>query len=164
MNRTIRPATPDDAATILGFIRELAIYEKEPDAVVATEQDIVQNLFNAETTTEALICLSGEQPVGFAVYFLSFSTWLGRDGLFLEDLYVSPERRGEGHGKALLKHLARIAVDRQCGRFEWNVLDWNEPAIRFYEALGARAQSEWVGYRLEGRALLDLAGEGKSTE
>ena len=164
MTFEIRKATTDDAGVILGFIRELAIYEKEPDAVVATEEDIVQNLFNAETTTEALICLSGEQPVGFAVYFLSFSTWLGRDGLFLEDLYVSPERRGEGHGKALLKHLARIAVDRQCGRFEWNVLDWNEPAIRFYEALGARAQSEWVGYRLEGRALLDLAGKRESTE
>jgi GNAT superfamily N-acetyltransferase len=159
MNRTIRQATPDDAATILGFIRELAIYEKEPDAVVATEEDIVQNLFNTETTTEALICLSGEQPVGFAVYFLSFSTWLGRDGLFLEDLYVSPERRGEGHGKALLKHLACTAVERRCGRFEWNVLDWNEPAIRFYESLGARPQSEWIGYRLEGQALLDLAGE-----
>ena len=164
MNRTIRQATPDDAAIILGFIRDLAIYEKEPDAVVATEEDVVQNLFNPDTTTEALICLSGEQPVGFAVYFLSFSTWLGRNGLFLEDLYVSPERRGEGHGKALLKHLAQTAVERQCGRFEWNVLDWNEPAIRFYEALGARAQSEWVGYRLEGQALLDLAGKPESTE
>lgn len=159
MNRTIRQAIPDDAAIILGFIRDLALYEKEPNAVVATEEDIVRNLFNPETTTEALICLSDEQPVGFAVYFLSYSTWLGRDGLFLEDLYVAPERRGEGHGKALLKHLARTAVARQCGRFEWNVLDWNEPAIRFYEALGAKAQSEWVGYRLEGQALLDLAGK-----
>lgn len=155
----IRPATPEDAGIILGFIRDLAVYEKEPDAVVATEQDIVDNLFNPETTTKALICLSDGQPVGFAVYFLSFSTWLGRNGLFLEDLYVTPEQRGSGFGKALLKHLARIAVEQGCGRFEWNVLDWNEPAIRFYESLGAKAQSEWVGYRLEGKALAELAGD-----
>lgn len=155
---TIRPATGKDAGIILKFIRELAVYEKEPHAVVATEQDIENNLFNPETTTRALICLSDGQPVGFAVYFLSFSTWLGRDGLFLEDLYVSPDQRGRGVGKAMLKHLARIAVERGCGRFEWNVLDWNEPAIRFYESIGAKAQSEWVGYRLEGQALADLAG------
>lgn len=156
---TIRPATPEDAGVILGFIRDLAVFEKEPDAVVATEQDIVENLFNPETTTKGLVCLSNGQPVGFAVYFLSFSTWLGRNGLFLEDLYVSPEQRGSGFGKALLKHLARIAVEQGCGRFEWNVLDWNEPAIRFYESLGAKAQSEWVGYRLEGQALADLAAD-----
>jgi GNAT superfamily N-acetyltransferase len=157
MNFTIREARPEDAGIILGFIRELAIYEKEPDAVVATEQDIVARLFNPETTTRALIGESGGEAVGFAVYFLSFSTWLGRDGLFLEDLYVSPDHRGSGFGKALLKHLAGIAVDRGCGRFEWNVLDWNEPAIRFYESLGAKPQSEWVGYRLEGQALRNLA-------
>ena len=157
MNRIIRKATYEDAGVILGFIRELAVYEKEPDAVIATEEDIVANLFNPETTTEALICLADEKAVGFAVYFLNFSTWLGRDGLYLEDLYVSPAQRGAGHGKALLKHLAQIAVDRNCGRFEWSVLDWNEPAIRFYEALGARPLSEWVGYRLEGQALIDLA-------
>lgn len=155
----IRPATEEDAGIILGFIRDLAVYEKEPDAVVASEQDIVNNLFNPETTTRALIAISNGVPVGFAVYFLSFSTWLGRDGLFLEDLYVSPEQRGEGYGKALLKHLARIAVERGCGRFEWNVLDWNEPAIRFYESLGAKAQSEWVGYRLDGEALTDFAAD-----
>lgn len=154
---TIRPATTEDAGIILNFITELAVYEKEPDAVVATEEDIVNNLFNPETTTRALICLENGQPVGFAVYFLNFSTWLGRDGLFLEDLYVSPEQRGKGFGLALLRHLARIAVERGCGRFEWNVLDWNEPAIRFYEALGAKAQSEWVGYRLDGQALADFA-------
>jgi len=157
MTFEIRKATTDDAGIILGFIRELAIYEKEPDAVVATEEDIVTRLFNPDTTTRAVICTSEGRPVGFAVYFLSFSTWLGRDGLFLEDLYVSPAERGKGFGKALLKHLAKIAVDKNCGRFEWNVLDWNEPAIRFYEAIGARAQSEWVGYRLDGQALLDLA-------
>lgn len=159
MDLKIRKATPEDAGTILHFIRELAIYEKEPDAVVATEQDIAARLFNPETTTEALIGESGGEAVGFAVYFLSFSTWLGRDGLFLEDLYVSPDHRGSGFGKVMLKHLARIAVDRDCGRFEWNVLDWNEPAIRFYETLGAKPQSEWVGYRLEGHALHELAKE-----
>ena len=159
MDIKIRNATPEDARIILGFIRELAIYEKEPDAVVATEKDIVERLFNPDTTTEALIGEAGGEAVGFAVYFLSYSTWLGRDGLFLEDLYVSPVHRGSGFGKAMLKHLARIAVARDCGRFEWNVLDWNEPAIRFYEALGAKPQSEWVGYRLEGRALHELAKE-----
>ena len=159
MTSEIRKAGPEDAGIILGFIRDLAIYEKEPDAVVASEEDIVNNLFNPDTTTRALICLSGGEPVGFAVYFLSFSTWLGRDGLFLEDLYVSPACRGEGHGKALLEHLARIAVKHGCGRFEWNVLDWNKPAIEFYESLGARPQSEWVGYRLEGQALRNLAKE-----
>ena len=155
----IRPATTEDAGIILSFIRELAVYEKEPDAVVATEQDIVNNLFNPETTTKALIGLSNGQPVGFAVYFLNFSTWLGQDGMFLEDLYVSPDQRGRGFGKAMLKHLAQLAVERGCGRFEWNVLDWNEPAIRFYESLGAKAQSEWVGYRLEGQSLANLAGK-----
>ena len=159
MNPTIRQATPEDAGIILHFIRELAIYERDPDAVVATEDDIVANLFNPETTTETLVCLEDDRPVGFAVYFLNFSTWLGRDGLYLEDLYVSPDDRGKGYGKALLVHLARIAVARNCGRFEWNVLGWNEPAIRFYESLGARPLSEWVGYRMEGQALLDLAKE-----
>ena len=157
MNPVIRKATPEDAGIILGFITELAIYEKEPDAVVATEQDIASRLFDPDTTTDAVICLSEGRPVGFAVYFLNFSTWLGRNGLFLEDLYVSPEQRGNGFGKALFKYLARLAVERGCGRFEWNVLDWNEPAIRFYESLGAKAQSEWIGYRMEGDALLGLA-------
>ena len=157
MNPVIRKATPEDAGIILGFITELAIYEKEPDAVVATEQDIASRLFDPDTTTDAVICLSEGRPVGFAVYFLNFSTWLGRNGLFLEDLYVSPEQRGNGFGKALFKYLARLAVEKGCGRFEWNVLDWNEPAIRFYESLGARAQSEWIGYRMEGDALLGLA-------
>lgn len=155
----IREATANDAAVILGFIRELAVYEKEPDAVVTTEEEIAENLFDPDTTTEAVICLCESEAVGCAVYFLNFSTWLGRNGLYLEDLYVSPAHRGKGFGKALLKHLAQIAVDRDCGRFEWSVLDWNTPAIEFYEALGARPLSEWVGYRLEGQALRDLAGK-----
>lgn len=159
MKTIIRKATFEDAGTILGFIHDLALYEKDPEAVVATEEDIVANLFNPETTTEAVICESDGQPVGFAVYFLNFSTWMGRDGLYLEDLFVSPDHRGKGFGKALLVHLARIAVDRDCGRFEWSVLDWNEPAIRFYESLGAKPLSEWVGYRIEGKALEELANQ-----
>ena len=143
MKPEIRPATREDVGIILGFIRDLADYEKEPDAVVASEADIEDRLFDPQTTTEAVICLSAGKPAGFAAYFLSFSTWLGRDGLFLEDLYVSPEYRGQGFGKVLLKHLANIAVKRNCGRFEWNVLDWNEPAIKFYESKGANVMRDW---------------------
>lgn len=155
----IRMATANDAGVILGFVRELAVYEREPDAVLATEEDIAASLNDPATTTEAVICEAAGKPVGFALYFLNFSTWLGRNGLYLEDLYVSPDHRGKGYGKALLKHLAGIAVECDCGRFEWSVLDWNESAIRFYESLGARPLSEWVGYRLEGEALLALASE-----
>lgn len=153
----IRAATADDVPLILRFIRELAIYEKAEHEVVATEQLIEKSLFGASSTAHALICENGSQPVGFAVYFFNYSTWLGRSGLYLEDLYVTPEARGCGAGKALLKRLAKIAVDRGCGRFEWSVLDWNEPAIRFYDSLGARPQSEWIGYRLSGQALQELA-------
>lgn len=104
-----------------------------------------------------MICLDGDTPVGFAVYFFNYSTWQGRHGLYLEDLYVSPKHRGLGAGKALLRHLAQIAVEHDCGRFEWSVLDWNTPAIEFYDSLGARPQSEWIRYRLTGQGLLDLA-------
>ncbi len=153
----IRPALADDAALILYFIRELAIYEKAEHEVLATEQSIQATIFAADARVEALICEYAGKPIGFAVYFYNYSTWLGKYGLFLEDLYVTPEQRGIGAGKALLSHLARIAVAKDCGRFEWNVLDWNEPAIRFYESLGAKPQSEWIGYRLTGQALHDLA-------
>jgi len=153
----IRDATIEDAALILSFITELAIYEKAENEVKATAEDIEKCLFNDETTTKALICCAGDEPIGFAVYFLNFSTWLGKNGLFLEDLYVSPDHRGTGAGKNLLKHLAGLAVENDCGRFEWNVLDWNEPAINFYESIGAKAQSEWIGYRLDGQALLNFA-------
>lgn len=153
----IRPASAGDSGLILRFITDLAIYENAEDAVVATEDDIRRSLFGPESTTHAVICEVDSRPAGFAVYFFNYSTWLGRNGLYLEDLYVSPEFRGLGAGKALLKHLARIAVARNCGRFEWSVLDWNEPAIRFYKALGAKPQDEWVPYRLTGQALVDLA-------
>ena len=156
-NIEIRPAGAEDSALILRFITDLAIYEKAGDAVIATESDIRQSLFGKDSTTSALICEIDHRPVGFAVYFFNYSTWLGKKGLYLEDLYVSPETRGKGAGKALLKHLAKIAVSNNCGRFEWSVIDWNEPAIKFYQSLGAEPQEEWVAYRLTGAALTDLA-------
>jgi GNAT superfamily N-acetyltransferase len=157
---TIRNADIADAGLILHFIRELAIYEKAEHEVLATEDSIRQTIFVAGSPVDALICEMDGEAIGFAVYFYSYSTWLGKLSLFLEDLYVSPEARGAGAGKALLQHLARIALAKGCGRFEWNVLDWNEPAIRFYDSLGAEPLSEWVGYRLTGQALQDLAAEG----
>ena len=155
----IRQATKEDAETILGFIRELAIYEKAEHEVVATVQDIENNLFCEKTTTDAVICLYQGKPIGFAVYFMSFSTWQGRNGLYLEDLFVSPEYRGLGAGKELLTYLAKTAVDNNCARFEWSVLDWNEPSIKFYESLSAIGMPEWIRYRLDGQALINLAGK-----
>ncbi|AJX33712.1 GNAT family N-acetyltransferase [Burkholderia oklahomensis] len=159
MNIRIRAAAAGDAALILRFIKELAIYEEAEDQVVATVESIEASLFRGASPACALICEVDGEPAGFAVYFFSYSTWLGRQGLYLEDLYVSPRFRGAGAGKRLLHALARIAVDNGCGRFEWSVLDWNEPAIRFYEGIGASAQSEWVRYRLAGDALRAFASE-----
>lgn len=153
----IRPASAGDAGLILRFITDLAIYENAEDAVVTTEEELRRTLFGPGSTTQAVICEIDSKPAGFAVWFYNYSTWLGKNGLYLEDLYVSPEFRGLGAGKALLKHLAKLAVAKGCGRFEWSVLDWNEPAIRFYQSLGAKPQDEWVPYRLTGKALLDLA-------
>jgi GNAT superfamily N-acetyltransferase len=153
----IRHATIEDSALIHMFITELAVYEKAGNEVLATVADIENSLFGAETTTNAVICNFNSEPIGFAVYFFNFSTWLGKHGLYLEDLYVSPEHRGVGAGKALLKHLAKIALSKNCGRFEWNVLNWNEPAIQFYKSIGAEPQNEWVGYRLAGKALEEFA-------
>jgi GNAT superfamily N-acetyltransferase len=153
----IRNATAEDAGLILSFITELAIYEEAENEVIANESDIRHSLFASDSTTKAVICNIDNKPVGFAVYFFNYSTWLGKHGLYLEDLYVSPDHRGTGAGKALLKHLARIALSKNCGRFEWSVLDWNEPAIGFYHSIGAKPQDEWVGYRLTGKALEDLA-------
>ena len=155
----IRTAVAEDAGLILHFIRELAIYENALDEVLATEEDIRNTIFGDDSRVDALICEHEGEPIGFAVYFFNYSTWMGKLGLFLEDLYVSPEQRGIGAGKALLVQLAKIAVDKDCGRFEWNVLDWNKPSIDFYEALGAKPQSEWIGYRLTGAALQDLAND-----
>ncbi|TRO44133.1 GNAT family N-acetyltransferase [Pseudomonas sp. ALS1279] len=153
----IRPATPDDAELILRFITDLAIYEKAEHEVKTNAAGIRDSLFAEGSTAHGLICENDGQPIGYAVYFFNYSTWLGKHGLYLEDLYVSPEARGLGAGKALLRHLAQLAVARGCGRFEWSVLDWNTPAIDFYESFGARPQSEWTTYRLTGQALLDFA-------
>ncbi|AQZ35509.1 MULTISPECIES: GNAT family N-acetyltransferase [Pseudomonadaceae] len=153
----IRPATPDDAELILRFITDLAIYEKAEHEVKTDAAGIRDSLFAEGSTAHGLICENDGQPIGYAVYFFNYSTWLGKHGLYLEDLYVSPEARGLGAGKALLRHLAQLAVARGCGRFEWSVLDWNTPAIDFYESFGARPQSEWTTYRLTGQALLDFA-------
>lgn len=154
----IRQATIEDSALIHRFITELAAYEKAENEVLATVADIENSLFGVKTTTNAVICNFNNEPIGFAVYFFNFSTWLGKHGLYLEDLYVSPEHRGIGAGKALLKHLANIALSKNCGRFEWNVLDWNETAIQFYKSIGAEPQNEWVVYRLAGKALEEFAG------
>lgn len=160
----IREARPDDAALIVRFIRDLAIYEKAEHEVLATEAHIRATLFGGPAGPCALIASVGGVAAGFAVYFFNYSTWQGRRGLYLEDLYVDPALRHHGVGKALLRQLARIAVANDCGRFEWSVLDWNEPAIRFYRAIGAVAMDEWVRYRLAGPALTAFAdgrdGEG----
>lgn len=156
-NLKIREAVAEDAKLILDFITELAVYEKAEHMVIADESDILKSLFSEEASANALICLQGEKPIGYAVYFFNYSTWLGKNGLYLEDLYITPERRGCGAGKFLLRHLAKIAVANDCGRFEWSVLDWNEPAIKFYESIGAESQDEWVIYRLAGPKLQEFA-------
>lgn len=156
---TIRPATREDIPTILHFVRELAIYEKAEHEMQSTSAHLERTMFCENPSVFGLICLDGDTPVGFAVYFFNYSTWQGRHGLYLEDLYVSPECRGRGAGKALLQHLAAIAVEKDCGRFEWSVLDWNAPSIAFYESLGAKPQSEWIRYRMTGQALEDLAAQ-----
>lgn len=158
-NYTIKAATVADIPRILAFIRELAEYEREPDAVVASEADLKAALFGEAPRVFAVLCWDRDKPVGFALYFFNFSTWLGRHGLYLEDLYVTPDERGRGAGKLLLRHLARVAVAEGCGRFEWSVLDWNQPAIDFYQSFGAVPQSEWTIYRLHGAALERFAGE-----
>ncbi|WP_116367914.1 GNAT family N-acetyltransferase [Parahaliea mediterranea] len=154
---TLRPATPDDVGLIRHFVRELADYEKALDQAQASEQDFHQALFCEHPKVWSVICEIDGEAAGFALYFFNYSTWTGKHGLFLEDLYVSPAYRGAGAGKALLRHLAQIAVQADCRRFEWNVLDWNQSAIDFYESFGARPQSEWIGYRLTGKALRDFA-------
>ncbi|MBU2646743.1 GNAT family N-acetyltransferase [bacterium] len=153
----IYDATVADSALIHRFIRELATYEKAAHEVIASVSDIEKSLFAKNSKTRAVICRIDHEPVGYAVYFFNYSTWLGKHGLYLEDLYISPDYRNGGAGKAMLKHLARIAQSRNCGRFEWSVLNWNEPAIRFYRSIGAKPQDEWVGYRLEGEALETFA-------
>jgi GNAT superfamily N-acetyltransferase len=148
----LRAAQTGDVPQILGFIRELAVYEREPDAVKMTEAQLAEALFGKPAKAEALLAETEAGAVGFAIWFESFNTWTGRPSLYLEDLYVRPEARKHGIGKAIFAHLAKLAMARGYHRFEWSVLDWNEPAIRFYVGLGAQAQSDWTKYRLSGDA------------
>ncbi|WP_395110337.1 GNAT family N-acetyltransferase [Actinomadura sp. SCN-SB] len=153
----IRPATIDDVPSLLRLIRDLADYERALHEVKATEDDLRAGLFGPSPKVFAHVAEHEGEVVGFALWFLSYSTWLGRHGIYLEDLYVDPAVRGNGYGKALLTELARIAHDRGYGRVEWSVLNWNKPSIGFYESLGARPQDEWTTYRLTGAALTNLA-------
>jgi GNAT superfamily N-acetyltransferase len=153
----IRPARVEDVPVILQLIRGLATYERAPDEVTATEEQLVDVLFGERPAAEVLLAFEEQSPVGFAVFFHNFSTWLGRPGLYLEDLFVNPEKRGKGYGRAMLVELAKIARDRECGRLEWAVLDWNEPAIKFYRALGAKPMDEWTVFRLTRDGIAKLA-------
>jgi GNAT superfamily N-acetyltransferase len=156
---TIRKAVAEDAELILRFITELAIYENAADQVVATAADLRRSLLGPDANAHALICQDRDLPIGYAVYFYNYSTWLGRNGMYIEDVYIAPEYRNGGGGTFLLRHLAGLAVQQGCGRLEWNVLDWNEPAIAFYQKIGAQPQSEWITYRLAGDDLLAFAGQ-----
>ena len=157
---SIRPATESDTALILRFIEKLAEYEKLSHEVVATEAALHASLFGEHPYAEVLLAYWGAEPVGFALFFYNYSTFLAQPGIYLEDLFVDPEHRGKGIGKALLVQLARIAMERGGGRVEWSVLDWNEPSIGFYRSLGAVAKDEWTVYRLTGDALNRLAEAG----
>ena len=156
----IRPGTEEDVALILSLIRELAEYERLSHEVVATEEMLRDSLFGERRAAEVLLGHLDDEPAGFALFFHNFSTFLGRPGIYLEDLYVRPEFRGAGVGRAMLVRLARLARERGCGRLEWSVLDWNEPAISFYKRLGASPVSGWSVYRVTGEALEELAAEG----
>ena len=158
MATTIRPATPADVPEILAFIRALAAYEREPDAVTATEEGLLHDGFGPNPFYFCLMAENDGRSAGFALYFFNYSTWLGRPGLYLEDLFVHPEFRGLGIGKALLKEVAAIALQKGCQRLQWEVLDWNTPAIDFYRAMGAEFLDEWRNVRIGGEALSRLAG------
>jgi GNAT superfamily N-acetyltransferase len=156
---TIRPAREDEVALVLGFVRELADYERLTHEVVATEEDLRKALFGPRPYAEVVFACLNDEPVGFALFCYNFSTFLAKPGIHLEDLYVRPACRGRGIGQRLLTWLARETIRRECGRLEWAVLDWNEPSIRFYDSLGARALKEWFTYRLTGAALEKVAAK-----
>jgi GNAT superfamily N-acetyltransferase len=158
---SIRPATKKDAPLIVQFVRDLAEYERDPKAAVATEEDFLRDGFGTEPKFHIVFAEWDGRPAGFAFYFYNYSTWQGRPGLYLEDLFVKPEFRGKGIGKALLLHLAKIAVENNCGRYQWQVLDWNTPAIDFYKSLGAEMMKEWLTMRVDGEALKRMAEMAK---
>ena len=152
----IRPAKQEDAGAILQLIKDLALYEQAPDEVKATEKEILETIFAPNPSVFADLIEVEGQVVAMAIWFLNYSTWQGKHGIYLEDLYVKPEFRGRGYGKALLQHLAKVCIERGYGRFQWWVLDWNSPAIEFYRSLGAEAMDEWTVYRLSGQKLKEL--------
>ena len=158
-NFKIRPACVEDVPIILQLIRDLATYERAPREVTATEEQLADVLFGERPAAEVLLAFEQESAIGFAVFFHNFSTWLGRPGLYLEDLFVKPKKRGKGYGRALLVELAKIARERGCGRMEWAVLNWNEPAIKFYRALGATPMDEWTVFRLTRDGIEKLAAD-----
>jgi GNAT superfamily N-acetyltransferase len=155
----IERADARDVPLILRLIKALAEYERMSDEVIATEDSLRETLFGARPSAEVVIAYAGTEPAGFALFFQNYSTFLGKPGLYLEDLFVTPEYRGRGYGKALLQHLATLAIKRGCGRFEWSVLDWNEPAIGFYKKLGAQPMHDWTIFRVSGDALRQLAAQ-----
>jgi len=158
---TLRPATPEDTELILAFIRELALYERAPEMAVARPEDIQKHLFGEHPLAFAVMAQWEGAPAGMALWFYNFSTWEGKPSLYLEDLFVRPEYRGKGIGKALLQHLAKVALDKGCTRYVWQVLDWNTPSLDFYQAMGASVLKEWLTCRVEGEALRRLAGEAE---
>jgi GNAT superfamily N-acetyltransferase len=153
----IKAATKSDAPVVLDFIKKLAEFENLMHEVSATEEDLRNTLFSDNSNTEAIIGYLDETPIAFAIFFHNYSTFLGKKGLYLEDLFVLPDYRGNGIGEKMLKHLAKLALSRDCGRFEWSVLDWNEPAIKFYESFGAELKKEWITTRISGESLKALA-------
>ena len=158
-NFRIEETGPQDVPLILSFVKELAEYERLSDSVIVTEDDLREALFGERPVAFAVIGYDEDEPISFALFFHNYSTFIGRPGLYLEDLYVRPHARGRGFGRAMLAYLARVARERRCGRMEWAVLDWNEPAIKFYKGLGARPLDDWIVYRLTGDALDKLAEE-----
>ena len=158
---SVRPAKAEDSALLLELIRELARYEKLEHECIATVEQVRESLFGNKPRAEALLAFENDQPAGYAIYFYSYSTWLAKPGLYLEDLFVKPELRGRGIGKRIFLELLRVADANGCGRFEWSVLDWNQPAIDFYERMGAKAQGEWIRYRLEEEQISRLARKGE---
>ena len=157
-NLSIRKASAEDVPLILKFIKELSIYEKMSKEVVATKETLRKTLFGDKSYAQVLIAEIDQKPVGYALYFYNFSTFIGKPGIYIEDLYVNPEVRAKGIGKSLFSYIARLAVERKCCRLEWSVLHWNEPSISFYKKLGAEPKDEWIIYKMSGKALERLAG------